>query len=216
MKMDLESSKKPRLGIMGGTFDPIHYGHLLAAERAKQAFSLEKVLFVPTGNPPHKTGIPISVANWRLEMVELAIEDNPAFASSALELQREGLSYTFDTLAMLRQLYPEYELYFITGADAFRDIFTWYKAAELFELASFIGVTRLGFEVDGFLELVEAAHPEIRGKFFLLEIPALAISSSDIRIRVSQAQSVRYLLPESVRLFIKNRQLYAPTIQGDI
>jgi len=208
MNMDLEQGRKPRLGVMGGTFDPIHYGHLLAAEMARSAFQLEKVLFIPTGEPPHKTDMPVSAAKWRYEMVGLAIEDNPDFELSALELQRTGFSYTFDTLSILRELYPEYELFFITGSDAFRDIFTWYKVDEIFELASFIGVARPNFEATGFLQQVENEHPEIQGKLFSLEIPALAISSSDLRKRVSMGQPIRYLLPESVRLFIQDRNLY--------
>lgn len=214
--MEINTGQRARLGIMGGTFDPIHYGHLLAAERARQALALEKVLFIPCGQPPHKPGLTVSPALWRWEMVTLAVDDNPAFESSALELQREGFSYTFDTLTMLGQRYPEYELYFLTGADAFREVFTWYRAAELFTLARFVGVTRPGFEVDDFLRQVESEHPEAKDKLLFLEVPSLAISSSDIRARVCQGQSIRYLLPEPVRLFIEDKQLYRVEQTSDI
>jgi len=206
--MDLENNRKPRLGIVGGTFDPIHYGHLLAAELARTAFCLEKVLFIPAGNPPHKIGKLVSPSEWRYEMVRMAIEDNPYFESSPVEVQRDGFSYTFDTLSMLSQMYPEYELFFITGSDAFQEIFTWHRVAEALELARFVGVTRPGFDATGFLQQVEQNQPETKGKLSLLPVPASAISSTDIRTRVSLGQSIRYLVPEPVRLFIENKQLY--------
>lgn len=201
--------EKPRLGIMGGTFDPIHYGHLVAAEMARAEFKLSKVLFIPTGIPPHKNRRDISAGELRLEMVECAIHDNSDFASSALEIEREGLSYTVETLRMLRKTWPDYELYFITGTDALREIFSWREAEEIFTMIQFIGAARPGFDASDFLLKVQEEHPEILGKIHYLEVPALAISSTDIRRRVKRGEPIRYLLPEGVRQLIQQRGLYA-------
>jgi nicotinate-nucleotide adenylyltransferase len=206
--MDIPKQKVNRLGIMGGTFDPIHYGHLVAAEMARSEFNLNKVLFIPTGTPPHKNRGDISAADLRYEMVERAIKDNPAFICSDIEIRRQGPSYTVDTMRVLNGAWPEYELYFITGTDALREIFSWHKAEEILNLIQFIGASRPGFDASDFLQHVQEEHPEIQGKIHHLEVPALAISSTDIRHRVKQGQPIRYLLPESVRLFIEKSNLY--------
>lgn len=200
--------KTERYGIMGGTFDPIHYGHLVAAEMARSKFNLSKVLFIPTGMPPHKDRNDISAPELRYEMVERAIQDNPSFACSALEIERQGASYTVDTLRILNRLWPKHELYFITGTDALREIFSWREAEEILTLTQFIGAARPGFDASDFLLNVQLEHPEIQGKIHYLEVPALAISSTDIRFRVRHEQPIRYLLPESVRLFIEQKNLY--------
>ncbi|MGI6119816.1 MAG: nicotinate-nucleotide adenylyltransferase [Desulfosporosinus sp.] len=196
------------LGIMGGTFDPIHYGHLVAAEMARVKFNLSKVLFIPSGRPPHKNRSDISAAKLRFEMVKHAINDNPAFEISALELERKGPSYTVDTLRVLRHTYPEHKLYFITGTDALREIFSWREPEEILKMTELIGVARPGFAAGDFLLQVQQEHPEIQGRIHYLEVPALAISSTDIRARVKQGQPVRYLLPEPVRLFMQQHGLY--------
>ena len=200
--------KVKRLGIMGGTFDPIHYGHLVGAEMARKEFNLSKVLFIPSGTPPHKDRSDISDAGLRFEMIERAIQDNPAFDISAIELERKGPSYTVDTLRVLRRTWPEHELYFITGTDALREIFTWREAEEILMMTEFIGAARPGFDASDFLLKVQEEHPEIQGKIHYLEVPALAISSTDIRARVKNGQPIRYLLPEPVRLFIQQYGLY--------
>lgn len=197
-----------RLGIMGGTFDPIHYGHLVAAEMARSKFDLSKVLFIPTGKPPHKDRSDISAAGLRLEMIERAIQDNPAFDISALELERKGPSYTVDSLRVLRRTWPEHELYFITGTDALREIFSWREAEEILMMTEFIGVARPGFDASDFLLQVQQEHPKTQGRIHYLEVPALAISSTDIRARVKHGQPIRYLLPEPVRHFIQQHGLY--------
>jgi nicotinate (nicotinamide) nucleotide adenylyltransferase len=202
-------TEKPRLGIMGGTFDPIHYGHLVAAEMARGEFKLNKVLFIPTGNPPHKNRRDISPGELRYKMVERAVQDNSAFDISALEIEREGPSYTVETLRILRRIWPEHELYFITGTDALREIFSWREYEEILTLIQFIGAARPGFDAGEFLLKVQQEHPEIHGRIHHLEVPALAISSTDIRSRVRNGQPIRYLLPEPVRLFIEQRGLYA-------
>lgn len=206
--------EKPRLGIMGGTFDPIHYGHLVAAEMARSKFDLSKVLFIPSGTPPHKDRSDISASGLRFEMIERAIKDNPAFDISALELERKGSSYTVDTLRVLTRTWPEYELYFITGSDALREIFSWREAEEILMMTQFIGAARPGFDASDFLHQVQQEHPETMGRIHYLEVPALAISSTDIRARVKRGQPIRYLLPEPVRHFIQQRGLY--TIKGDV
>lgn len=197
-----------RFGIMGGTFDPLHYGHLVAAETARNEFKLEKVIFIPTGSPPHKVGREITDSESRFQMVKLATGDNSSFEVSRLEIERAGNSYTVDTLRDLHKLYPKNELYFITGLDAFREIFTWKDAESILELCHFIGASRPGFDAEDFLQELQAAHPEFFERMHLLEVPALAISSTDIRSRVKKGQSIRYLLPESVRLYIKKEALY--------
>ncbi|MGC7870079.1 nicotinate-nucleotide adenylyltransferase [Desulfosporosinus sp. SYSU MS00001] len=205
--MNIEVSME-RIGIMGGTFDPIHYGHLVAAEMARSEFNLSKVLFIPTGIPPHKDRHDISAGKSRLEMVERAIKDNPAFECSAMEIERQGPSYTVETLRHLSKIWPEHELYFITGTDALREIFSWREAEEILTMIQFIGAARPGFDAKDFLQSVRRDHPEIVDKIHYLEVPALAISSTDIRMRVKQQKPIRYLLPEGVRLFIEQKNLY--------
>ncbi|MBC2721106.1 nicotinate-nucleotide adenylyltransferase [Desulfosporosinus sp.] len=197
-----------KIGIMGGTFDPIHYGHLVAAEMARGEFKLSKVLFIPTGTPPHKNRRDISAGEVRFEMVKRAIQDNPAFDISALEIEREGPSYTVETLRVLRRTWPEDELYFITGSDALLEIFSWREAEEIFKLIQFIGAARPGFDASDFFLKVQQEHPETQGKIHYLEVPALAISSTDIRARVRRGEPIRYLLPEPVRLYLEELGLY--------
>jgi len=207
MNNDLKG-KVNRLGIMGGTFDPIHYGHLLAAEMARAEFKLDKVLFIPTGKPPHKNRRDISDADLRFEMVKRAIQDNPSFDISRLEIDREGQSYTVETLRVLRRMWPDHELYFITGSDALLEIFSWREAEEIFTMIEFIGAARPGFDASDFFLKVQQEHPETKGKIHYLEVPALAISSTDIRARVRRGEPIRYLLPEPVRLYLTQRGLY--------
>ncbi|CDX03270.1 Nicotinate-nucleotide adenylyltransferase [Desulfitobacterium hafniense] len=197
-----------RIGIMGGTFDPLHYGHLVAAEMARHEFALEKVIFIPTGNPPHKVGRRVTSPGDRYEMVKRAVQDNSFFEVSDLEIQRKGYSYTVDTLKELHELYPQHELYFITGADAFREIFTWREVQSVLSLSHFIGASRPGFDPHEFLEELKRDYPEFLPHMHLFDVPALAISSTDIRSRVKEGKPIRYLLPESVRLYIEETGLY--------
>lgn len=197
-----------RIGIMGGTFDPLHYGHLVAAEMARHEFALEKVIFIPTGNPPHKVGRRVTSPGDRYEMVKRAVRDNSFFEVSDLEIQRKGYSYTVDTLKELHELYPQYVLYFITGADAFREIFTWREVQSVLSLSHFIGASRPGFDPHEFLEELKRDYPEFLPHMHLFDVPALAISSTDIRSRVKEGKPIRYLLPESVRLYIEEADLY--------
>lgn len=193
---------------MGGTFDPIHYGHLVAAEMARTEFQLEKVIFIPSGKPPHKLGKRVSPGKLRYEMVNLAIEDNCFFEISGIEVERAGPSYTVDTLRALKKAQPDSDFYFITGTDVLREIFYWREAEEILSLTHFIAASRPGYEAQDFWLKVQRENPELQGRIHLLEVPALAISSTDVRMRVSRGQSIRYLLPEKVRIFIEEKELY--------
>jgi nicotinate-nucleotide adenylyltransferase len=194
-----------RFGIMGGTFDPIHYGHLAAAEEAKHRFALQKVIFIPCGQPPHKKDYQVTNAEHRLEMTRLAIEDNPEFEISRLEIDRPGPSYAIDTIAELRQSYLDAEFYFITGADAILEILTWKQPQRLADMCELIAVSRPGYDLAVFKEKI---GNEIAPRVHLLDVPGVSISSTEIRCRVSQGTPVRYLLPEKVRTYIEKESLY--------
>jgi len=193
---------------MGGTFDPVHYGHLVTAEEALVQFNLDKVLFMPTGRPVRKTHRHVSSAEDRYLMTVIATASNPDFEVSRLEIDRPGATYTVDTMLELREIHgPRAELYFISGADAVREILTWKDAARFAELCTFIAATRPGFDPDlGPLTPPDASVPLPRVE--AMEVPALAISSSDIRGRVATRRPIRYLLPEAVAAYIEKNGLY--------
>lgn len=197
-----------RLGIMGGTFDPIHYGHMVAAETARIELGLDIVLFIPTGMPPHKVDNPITDSNLRFEMVEMSIRSNKNFKVSRMEIEREGPTYTIDTLRILHNLFPDQELYFITGTDALKELLTWREPEEIIHLARIVGASRPGYDSRDLLAKIYRQYPFTKDRIYQLEVPALAISSTDIRSRVQNQKSIRYLLPEEVRLFIKTNKLY--------
>jgi nicotinate-nucleotide adenylyltransferase len=188
-----------RLGVMGGTFDPIHHGHLVAASEVQALFGLDEVVFVPTGQPWHKDGV--SPAEHRYLMTVIATASNPRFTVSRVDIDRPGVTYTIDTLRDLRAQRPNDELFFITGADALAEILSWKNADELFGLAHFIGVTRPGHE------LTDAGLPE--NGVTLQEVPAMAISSTDCRERVGRAEPIWYLVPDGVVQYINKHHLYA-------
>jgi nicotinate-nucleotide adenylyltransferase len=197
-----------RLGIMGGTFDPIHYGHMVAAETARIELGLDKVLFIPTGIPPHKDDRKVTDAHLRFEMVQMSIQSNRNFMVSSMEIEREGRTYTIDTLRILRELFPDQELFFITGTDALKELLTWREPEEIVRLARIVGASRPGYDSEHLLESIEKKYPFTKDRISQLEIPALAISSTDIRARVQNNKSIRYLLPDEVRQFIKSNKLY--------
>jgi len=194
---------------MGGTFDPIHYGHLVTAEEIRNKFDLEKVIFVPSGHPPHKEKRRVSDEEHRYLMTFLATAPNPFFEVSRIEIDRPGLTYTIDTVRQYRTMYgQEYELYFITGADAILEILTWKDADQLLELCEFIAATRPGFNTSDIKEQIEHIAA-LYGKYiYSVEVPSLAISSTDIRQRIRDGRSIKYLLPESVEYYIKKCGLY--------
>ena len=188
---------------MGGTFDPIHHGHLVAASEVQAWFDLDEVVFVPTGRPYQKSDRVISPAEHRYLMTVIATAANPRFRVSRVDIDRAGPTYTSDTLRDLRAEMPDAELYFITGADALADIFTWRNVGELFELANFVGCTRPGYEMDA-----STLGPIPADREPLVEIPALAISSSDSRSRHQRGEPVWYLVPDGVVQYIAKHDLY--------
>jgi nicotinate-nucleotide adenylyltransferase len=189
-----------RIGIMGGTFDPIHHGHLVAASEVAGRFELDEVVFVPTGQPYQK-GSPVSSPEDRYLMTVIATASNPRFHVSRADIDRDGPTYTVDTLRDLNAIYgPDTELFFITGADALAKILSWKDALEMLSLARFVGVTRPGFELS-------AAHLPAES-VVLVEVPAMAISSSNCRARVAEGKPVWYLVPDGVVQYIAKRGLY--------
>lgn len=195
-------------GIMGGTFDPIHLGHLAAAESVRHDFGLEKVIFIPSGRPPHKMDGGATPPEHRYRMCLLATQDNPRFEVSDLELKRPGPSYTIQTVSELRGLYPDVELFFITGFDAILEIVTWKDYSTLLQQCSFIAVTRPGFSIKQLDELKGRLGSELALRINMAEVPAVAISSTDIRRRVRAGKPIRYLVPEAVENYIRVNNLY--------
>ncbi|MHA7127115.1 nicotinate-nucleotide adenylyltransferase [Janibacter indicus] len=186
--------------MMGGTFDPIHHGHLVAASEAASRFGLDEVVFVPTGEPWQKADKQVSPAEHRYLMTVVATASNPRFTVSRVDIDREGPTYTIDTLRDLREQRPDDELFFITGADALAQILSWKDVGELWDLAHFIGVTRPGYH------LSETGLPD--DKVTLQEVPAMAISSTDCRQRVADGDPVWYLVPDGVVQYINKYELY--------
>jgi nicotinate-nucleotide adenylyltransferase len=190
-----------RVGVMGGTFDPVHHGHLVAASEVADRFGLDEVVFVPTGNPWQKSDAAVSSPEDRYLMTVIATASNPRFQVSRVDIDRDGPTYTVDTLRDLRDQYgPDAELFFITGADALSKILSWKDAQELFDLAHFVAVTRPGYELsDDHLPADSVS---------LVRVPALSISSSDCRRRVADGKPVWYLVPDGVVQYIAKRRLY--------
>jgi nicotinate-nucleotide adenylyltransferase len=193
--------RRPRLGVMGGTFDPIHHGHLVAASEVQARFELDEVVFVPTGQPWQKSHVKVAPAEDRYLMTVIATASNPRFSVSRIDIERPGLTYTIDTLTDLRaERGDDVDFYFITGADALAQILSWRNAKELSSLAHFVGCTRPGHH------LADPGFPD--GGVSLVEVPALAISSSGCRDRVRRGQPIWYLVPDGVVQYISKRKLY--------
>lgn len=199
---------KKSLGILGGTFDPVHYGHLLAGEWAREVYDLDELVIMPAARPPHKDLSGVLESKHRHRMMELAVSDNPGFSVSTLELERAGFSYTVDTVRYYLQEYPGVELYFIIGVDALQLMYTWKEIERLAELCQFIVVTRPGYELDRNDPALESLPDALWERLTLLSIPGLEISSSDIRKRVLNGRSIRYLLPATVEEYIRDNNLY--------
>jgi nicotinate-nucleotide adenylyltransferase len=189
-----------RIGVMGGTFDPIHHGHLVAASEVADFFTLDEVIFVPTGQPWQKDDRKVSPAEDRYLMTVIATASNPTFSVSRVDIDRPGDTYTIDTLRDLRAERPDAEFFFITGADALAKMISWRDADELFTMAHFVGCTRPGHR------LTMSDLPSDRVS--LLEIPALAISSTECRKRVRGGHPIWYLVPDGVVQYISKRELY--------
>ncbi len=215
------------IGLFGGTFDPVHYGHLRAGEEIRQAFSLSWVEFLPARIPPHKTQKPLTEVKHRLAMLRLAVEGNPYFRVSEVEATREGVSYLVDTLIAYREHYPsDVSLYFILGMDSFLEIATWHRYAELFSLSNFVVITRPGYERPALSEVVSeqvasSFEPSRQEKdclehrdghrIFFRDTTLLDIAASRLRAWIREGRSVRYLIPEGVWAYVQENGLYANT-----
>jgi nicotinate-nucleotide adenylyltransferase len=206
-----DKDKVQRLGIMGGTFDPIHLGHLVTAEEVRIQYGLDHVIFVPSGQPPHKEILNISDPEHRYLMTMLATITNPYFTVSRVEIDHppHSLTYTIDTIRYFRSHFGEKaHLYFITGADAILEILTWKDYRELLATCTFIAATRPGYSLNRLKDTLGSACPETLQNINILEIPAVAISSTLIRRRVSEGKTIKYLTPESVTEYIFKNHLY--------
>jgi len=216
-----------RLGILGGTFNPIHYGHLAAAEEVRDRLRLDRILFIPSFIPPHKREEIVPHADLRVEMVRFATKGNPFFEASDIEINRGGRSYTIDTVEALREVFPGMDLYFITGLDSFLEIQTWHEWERLLMLSNFVVISRPGYKfVDlARISFMQSAAPElarldqglqrdavVRSSAFTIcleTIPLFDISSTDIRTRVKAGVSIKYLLPDAIETYIITNKLYA-------
>ena len=199
-----------KVGLLGGSFDPIHCGHLVVAEEARERLGLEQVVFVPGRRPPHKLDKELAPAAHRLRMAELAVEGNPRFEVSDVELRRDEPSYTVVTVEQLRAEHDDWDIYFLIGADTLPELPTWYHIAELASLCRFAVFARAGEPLDDVEPLrgvlSDAQIAAIRGRCF--EMPLMGVSSTEVRRRVREGRSIRYLVPEAVRLYILEHGLY--------
>ena len=194
---EIRTSKREKVGILGGTYNPPHMGHLVMADQVMDQLDLDKILFMPTAQPPHSSVEKKTISSdIRVEMLKLAIQDHPAFDMELYEVKAGGKNYTYDTMKALIDLYPAVDFYFIIGGDMISDLPTWYKIDELVQLVQFVGVKRPGFEK-------ESEYPII-----MVDTPTLDISSSFIRRKVATGDSIKYLVPKAVQEFIEKEGLY--------
>lgn len=200
--------EKKKTGIMGGTFNPIHIGHLLLAENARDVFGLDEILFVPSGLSYMKSEIEIVDKKMRLEMTRLAIEDNPFFKLSMLEVEREGNSYSYETLEALRELDPETELYFIVGADSLFSMETWKRPEIIFQSCTILVAARDEKDNNELKEQIAYLDKKYKAKIGVVAMKEISISSTDIRDRIQKGKSIRYMVPDSVIAYIERHRLY--------
>jgi len=196
------------LGLMGGTFDPIHSGHLVVAEEVRIGFGLDKVVFIPSARPPHKPGTVVTCPEHRYVMALLATASNPCFAVSRVEIERPGPSYSIDTVRRFREKDPGGKVFFVTGADAIAEILTWKDPAGLIQMCDFIAVTRPGYDLSSLQSLKERLGAGLSSRIHVFKATAMDISSTEIRRRVSKGLPVRYLLPDQVLDYIEKVGLY--------
>jgi nicotinate-nucleotide adenylyltransferase len=199
-------SQPPRLGVLGGTFDPPHLGHLILAESACDKLGLDQVLFVPAADPPHKHNLTITQIEHRLTMLAAAIGDNPRFALSDIDITRSGPHYTADTLRLLNEKYPHADLYFILGGDALRDLATWHEPAEIIKWARLAAMGRPGATLD--LASIYEKLPGLADRLVFVNAPVIGISATLLRERLRAGHSIRYLVPDSVERYIMEHGLY--------
>lgn len=195
-----------RLGVLGGTFDPPHFAHLIMAEYARELLGMDRVLWVVSAAPPHKQGQAVSPIEHRLRMVEMALADNPSFELSLIDVERPGPHYTADMLSILSGRHPGSDLFFLLGADSFRELSHWHDPAQLIRQAKLVVMERPGVVYD--MAVLEAAIPGLTERVIFEDAPLVTISSSDIRARVTSGRSIRYLLPTNVETYIHTQGLY--------
>jgi len=215
MKPSSPTTNARRIGLIGGTFDPIHYGHLIMAEEARYQAHLDQVLFVPAGQPPHKVGHVITPWQHRLRMNEIAIASNPAFGISRVDVDRPGPHYSVDMVRLfLAQVPPGAEVFFVVGADSLEDMPTWKNPSGLLSLCRVLAFSRPGHEPD--MAQLQRVLPLVQERVQVLQMPLIGISASDLRARLRQGRSIRYLVPDGVLEYIRAHGLYAPPAQGDL
>lgn len=202
-------NKIEKIGVSGGTFNPIHMGHLMVAEMVRDSFGLDKVLFIPSGMPPHKNLGGVACAEHRFDMVQIAVASNPYFIESRIEIDRRGYTYTVDTLKNLREIYGNNtSLYYIIGADVLNDLLTWRSFEEVFKICEFIAVLRPGNDVQAFNNQMKYLKNTYCAKIHFINTPQIDISSTEIRDRVKEGRSIKYLVPDAVEEYIKLNRLY--------
>lgn len=217
LKYQRSSANIRRIGVLGGTFDPVHYGHLVIAEEVYATLELTEMVFVPTGQPPHKTQEVITPAEHRLAMLELAIASNPHFTISRVDLDRPGPSYTVDTLRLLQKQWgEETAIYFVIGGDSLEDFLSWYDAAGILkQLTYLVAVRRPGYnESEEYYDRLEARLPGIKQRLLVVEAPQFEISATDLRLRVAEGRPIKYQTPESVEQYIIEYGLYREKLEG--
>jgi nicotinate-nucleotide adenylyltransferase len=197
-----------RLGLCGGTFDPVHYGHLLLAEQCREQCRLNEVRFIPSGNPPHKESADITSGQLRAEMLELAVAGHPQFAVDSRELNRDGITYTVDTLSELAAEEPERELFFLIGADSLHDLPTWREPQRIAELATIIAVNRGDCPLPSLDEIRETLGEAVASRIEIVTMPGIDLSATDIRRRIQSDQSIRFMTPRAVEVFVAENGLY--------
>lgn len=195
------------IGIFGGTFNPVHIGHLIAAQEVANQTGLDKIIFMPVGDPPHKRNSEVILPKHRLEMVKLAIENNDKFEICDIEIKRKGKTYTYDTLKELHNIYDDSEIFLIIGFDALRDIDSWKKVSDVFGMAQFIVVNRGNMESE-MLEEIENKREKYDADIRIVSIPDIEVSSTDIRRRAQEGESIKYLVPDNVIEYMQSKNLY--------
>lgn len=204
----MEEAHLKKYGIMGGTFDPIHYGHLVIANEVLSKYELDKIIFVPTGNPPHKSSAGLTTSYHRYMMTQFATMTHPYFDVSDYEVNQEGISYTVDTVKEFHKKYSDTKFYFITGTDAVLDLPNWKDTEVILDICTFIAVNRPGYVNNRLEEKISDIEKKYHGEIFIVNAPQLQISSTDIRRRIYMDRPIKYLLPETVEQYILKNNLY--------
>lgn len=196
-----------KVAVIGGAFDPIHYGHLAAAQTVYENFYVDRVVLMPLGDAPHKN-MSSTTADERFKMVMAAVSDNPAFAVSDMEIRRSGKTYTVDTVEQIKSINPNIDIYFVMGADELESIDTWRQPQKIFSLCRVIAVSRPGYNTEGLIRKIDEVKKKYKGEAYFLEIPSLDISSSDLRKKIKDGKSVKYLMPKEAEKYIIEHDLY--------